>query len=235
MAAAGAVAAAISVAAARRETGERRDEKMVLVSKADGETIANAIAEAEKTTSGEIVAVIAPSSGSYIYAAFFWPAIVALIVPLPFIHWTWWPIQTIYFLQLFTFAALTVLLLVLRPLRLALVPRSLRRQVAHRRALEQFLAQNLHTTPGRTGVLIFVSVAERFAEIIADAEIHKHVGEASWRIIVDDLTGQIGAGMPVKGFLGAIAAVAKPLAEHFPPGSHPHDSLPNHLIVLPED
>jgi putative membrane protein len=208
---------------------------MILVSKQDRDKIAEAIAEAEKTTSGEIVAVIAPSSGSYVYAAFFWPAIVALAVPLPFIHWTWWPIQTIYMLQLGVFAALTALLLLLRPLRFALVPRSLKHSIAHRRALEQFLAQNLHTTPGRTGVLLFVSVAERYAEIIADAEIDKHVSEASWRAIVDDLTGQIAAGDAVTGFLNAIRAVAKPLAEHFPVGSHPHDSLPNHLIVLPED
>ena len=205
------------------------------VSKEDRETIANAIAEAEKSTAGEIVAVIAPSSGSYVYAAFFWPAIVALIAPLPFILWTWWPIQTIYALQLLIFAGLTALLLFIRPLRLALVPRSLKHKIAHRRALEQFLAQNLHTTPGRTGVLLFVSVAERFAEIIADAEIDRHVGEEAWRSIIDDLTARIGAGDPVAGFLGAIRAVAKPLAEHFPPGSHPHDSLPNHLIVLPED
>jgi putative membrane protein len=208
---------------------------MVLVSRTDEQKIADAIAEAERSTSGEIVAVIAPSSGSYVYAAFFWPALLALIVPLPFIHWTWWPIQTIYMLQLAVFAALTLLLLFLRPLRLAVVPRRLKRQVAHRRALEQFLAQNLHTTPGRTGVLIFVSVAERYAEIIADAEIARHVGKETWRAIVDDLTAQIGSGDSISGFLNAIAAIAKPLATHFPPGSHPHDTLPNHLIVLPSD
>jgi putative membrane protein len=208
---------------------------MVLVSKADEQKIAGAIAEAEKNTSGEIVAVIAPSSGSYVYAAFFWPALIALAVPAPFILWTWWPIQTIYMLQLAVFAALTLLLLFVRPLRFAVVPRRLKRQVAHRRALEQFLAQNLHTTPGRTGVLIFVSVDERYAEILADAQIAKHVDSSAWRAIVDDLTAQIGAGDPITGFLNAIRAIAKPLAAHFPPGSHPHDSLPNHLIVLPSD
>lgn len=208
---------------------------MILVSDAERQQIASAIAEAEKTTSGEIVAVIAPSSGSYIYAAFFWAAIAALAVPLPLILWTWWPIQTIYIVQLLIFAALTLLLLLARPLRLALVPKGLKHQAAHRRALEQFLAQNLHTTPGRTGVLLFVSVAERYAEIVADAEIDRHVGHAAWRAIIDGLTAQIANGQAVTGFLNAIEAVAKPLARHFPPGSGPHDSLPNHLIVLPWD
>ena len=208
---------------------------MVFVTETDQQKISNAIAEAERTTSGEIVAVITPASGSYVYAAFFWPAIIALLVPLPFIHWTWWPMQTIYIIQLATFAVLTFLLLAIRPLRFALVPSSLKRQVAHRRALEQFLAQNLHTTPGRTGVLIFVSVAERYAEIVADAEIARHVDETSWRGIVDDLTGKIGAGDVVAGFMAAIRAIAGPLAAHFPPGSHPHHALPNHLIVLPSE
>jgi putative membrane protein len=208
---------------------------MVLVTKADQQKIADAIADAERMTSGEIIAVITPASGSYVYAAFFWPAIVALIVPLPFILWTWWPIQTIYMIQLLVFALLTMLLLVLRPLRLALVPASLKRQIAHRRALEQFLAQNLHTTPGRTGVMIFVSVAERYAELVADPEIARHVEQASWRAIVDDLTDKIGAGDPVAGFLAAIRAIAAPLAAHFPPDSHAHHGLPNHLIVLPPE
>jgi putative membrane protein len=84
-------------------------------------------------------------------------------------------------------------------------------------------------------VLIFVSVAERYAEIVADAEIARHVDQATWRGIVDELTAKIGAGDAVAGFLSAIRAVAAPLAQHFPPGTHPHDSLPNHLIVLPSD
>lgn len=205
------------------------------VTDSDRRRISEAIAEAERATSGEIVAVVAPASGGYTHAAFFWPAIVALAVPAPFIHWTWWPIQTIYAAQLAIFAALTALLLLVPSLRVKLVPRAWKRQVAHRRALEQFLAQNLHTTPGRTGVLIFVSVAERHAEIIADAGIAAHVDQAAWRGIVDALTARIGAGEPVEGFLGAIRAVAGPLAAHFPADSGPHGTLPNHLIVLPPE
>ncbi|MCK9912500.1 hypothetical protein MXD81_25325, partial [Microbacteriaceae bacterium K1510] len=60
-------------------------------------------------------------------------------------------------------------------IRTALVPAGLKRLHAHRRAVEQFLAQNLHTTEGRTGVLLFVSVAERYAEIIPDRAIDAKV------------------------------------------------------------
>jgi len=149
---------------------------MVLMSDDDRERVAAAIAAAERNTSGEIVAVIAADSGSYLHTPFLWAALAALAVPWPLIHWTWWPIQHIYLLQIGVFAVLCVLLMY-EPLRLALVPRSVKHARAHRRAVEQFLVQNLHTTQGRTGVLIFVSSAERFAETLADAAIHQKVPE----------------------------------------------------------
>jgi putative membrane protein len=205
---------------------------MTLVSEADKRRIADAITEAERTTSGEIVAVIAPESASYLHVPFLWAALVALAVPWPFVFWTWWPIQHIYLLQLAVFAALAAILMPM-PMRLALVPRGVKHARAHRRAVEQFLAQNLHTTVGRTGVLIFVSVAERFAEVLADAAIHAKVPETAWQTIVSDLTDHIGKGQAGDGFVRAIAAVGEHLARHFPPDTHAPHALSNHLIVLP--
>jgi putative membrane protein len=178
--------------------------------------------------------VIASESASYTYVPFMWAAIVALVVPFPFIFWTWWPIQHIYFLQLAVFAVL-ILLMMYRPLKLALVPSSMMNQRAHRRAVEQFLAQNLHTTVGRTGVLIFVSVAECYAEIVADAGIHGKLPETTWQAIVDDLTRHIGDDDAGEGFMRAIEAVGQHLADHFPPGATDPHELPNHLIVLPSE
>ena len=204
---------------------------MTLVSKADAQRVADAISAAESKTSGEIVAVIAPESGSYLHVPILLAALVALAVPWPFVFWTWWPIQQIYLVQLAVFALLVAVLMPL-PARLALVPRSVKHDRAHRRAVEQFLAQDLHTTVGRTGVLIFVSVAERFAEVLADAAIHERVPQAVWRSAVDDLTDALGRGDAAEGFVRAIAAVGEQLARHFPPDARPH-TLTNHLIVLP--
>jgi putative membrane protein len=207
---------------------------MTLATADDAKRVAAAIATAEAKTSGEIVAVIAAESGNYHYVPFMWAALAALAVPWPLIYWTWWPVQFIYIAQLLVFAVLMGLLMV-PSLRLGLVPRRVKTARAHRRAVEQFLAQNLHTTPGRTGVLIFVSVAERFAEIIADEGIHEKIAQAEWKAIIDDLTAHIGRGQSCEGFLRAIAAVGDHLARHFPPGSHDPHALSNHLIVLPSD
>jgi putative membrane protein len=197
----------------------------------DDVRISEAIAHAEAQTSGEIVAVVASESDSYLYAPFLWAALAALAAIWPLIYFTWMAIQWIAVIQLFVFAALT-LILSSRPLRYRLVPRAVRVERAHARAVEQFLAQNLHTTVGRTGVLIFVSVAERYAEILADAGIHGKVPEGAWQTIVDGLTAEIGQGRTADGFVAAIAAVGRHLAEHFPPGSAPAHTLSNHLIVL---
>jgi putative membrane protein len=205
---------------------------MTLVSEADQRRIADAITQAERTTSGEIVAMVAPQSSSYLHVPFLWAALVALAVPWPFVFLTWWPIQHIYLVQLAVFAVL-VLILMHPPLRLALVPQSVKHARAHRRAVEQFLAQNLHTAVGRTGVLIFVSVAERFAEVLADAAIHAKVPESEWQGIVGDLTDSIGRGQAGDGFVRAIAAVGEHLARHFPLDTQTPHTLSNHLIVLP--
>ncbi len=152
-------------------------------------------------------------------------------MPWPLIYFTWISVQWIYAIQLFAFFALLAVFLP-RPTRYQLVPRSVKRASAHRRAVEQFMAQNLHTTKGRTGVLIFVSAAERFAEILVDSGIDKKVDEGTWQRIVDGLTAEIGRGRPGDGFVAAVEQIGALLAKHFPPGAIDVDELPNHLIII---
>jgi putative membrane protein len=193
--------------------------------------IARAISRAESKTSGEIVVVAAAASGRYYGIALMWAALAALTVPLPLILFTTWPIELIYLVQLAVFA-FVVALAQWEFIRFTLVPTGIKRARAHQRAVEQFLIQNLHTTSGRTGVLIYVSFAERFAEIIADDGIYKKVPHETWQQVIDTLTGQLGRGERRKGFLVAIKECGRILAKHFPPGGIDHNELPNHLIVL---
>ena len=204
---------------------------MELISDKDRKRISRAIAQAEKKTSGEIVAVVAATSDDYMFIPLLWAALAALAVPLVLFPFTDMHVASIYAVQLGVFAALG-LLSQWWPLRIALVPRRIKRARAHRHAVEQFLAQNLHTTKGRTGVLIFVSMAEHFAEVIADEGIYEKVPPETWDGIVDELTGHIGKRETANGFVAAIKMCAGVLAEHFPPGSADDNELPDHLIVL---
>lgn len=208
---------------------------MKLVSDADKKRISRAIAAAEKKTSGEIVAVVAERSDDYYFIPFLWAALAALAAPLPLLSWSgWgggWPALHVYLVQLAVFAAGGAL--ALWPVtRLMLVPPSIKRARAHRHAVEQFLAQNLHTTKGRTGVLIFVSVAEHFADVIADEGIYEKVPPETWQRIVDGLTARIRQRKPADGFIWAIKQCGTVLAAHFPPGSADDNELADHLIVL---
>ncbi len=190
-----------------------------------------AITRAEAQTSGEIVVVVAPASDGYWSFALMWSALLALVVPLPLIFATKWPVEYIYLLQLGTFA-FCVAFGSYEPLRLAVTPRSIQRARAHQRAVEQFLAQALHTTRGRTGVLIYVSFAEHYAEVIADDGIYRKVRPIVWEEVIAELTSHLARGTRDQGFITAIGMCGKVLAEHFPPGHADKDELPNHLIVL---
>ncbi|HZV20050.1 MAG TPA: TPM domain-containing protein [Hyphomicrobiales bacterium] len=201
------------------------------ITDADRLAVENAIAEAEKNTSGEIVAVIARASGTYYYVPYLWAAIAALIVPWPLIYWTWIPVQEVYLLQLAVFVALAALLHY-EPLRFALVPRGVKRQRAHQRAMQQFVAQDIYTAPGHTGALLFVSVAERYAEIVVDSQIHAKVPDFEWESIIRKLTGDIGRGEAGSGLVEAIRSIGAHLAAHFPPSANKQNLLPNHLVML---
>lgn len=201
------------------------------ISTKDRNRISRAIARAETKTSGEIVAVIAAASDDYIFIPLLWAALAALAVPLFLFPLTDLHVGHVYGVQLGVFAALA-LLSQWWPLRIALVPGRIKRARAHRHAMEQFLAQNLHTTKGRTGVLIFVSVAEHFAEVIADEGIYQKVPPETWDEIVNELTRHIGQRKVSNGFVAAIKMCADVLAEHFPPGSRDDNELPDRLIVL---
>ncbi len=192
--------------------------------------IESAISRAEKKTSGEIVVVVTNASDHYSGIGLMWAALIALSVPLPLILFTNWPVEHIYIIQLVVFA-LGVALLQWKPLRFAVVPKWMKHARAHKRAVEEFLAQDLHTTKGRTGILIYVSLAEHFAELVADHAIDKKVSQETWDQIVHKLTDHLSRGEREKGLTAAVEACGKLLAKHFPPGSEDPNELPNHLIV----
>ncbi len=204
---------------------------MKFITEKDAVRIARAITAAEKKTSGEIIAVVARTSDDYRFIPLLWAALFALAVPPLLFFLTSWSTPLIYAAQLGAFAALT-LAMFWRPLRMALVPKAIKHARAHARAMEQFLTQDLHTTRGRTGVLIFISVAERYAVVIADEGIYKKVAPGIWDDAVAGLTAQIANGLAADALIAAIKICGDVLAEHFPPGSAGKNELSNHLIVL---
>jgi putative membrane protein len=197
----------------------------------DRHRIAVAIAAAERRTSGELVAVVAQTAGEYRRVPLLWPALAALL--LPAILLTVEPgmrAWTLYLVQAATFLVLALVVQI--PLGTALVPDWLKRRRASRLAREQFFERGLHLTRARTGILIFVSVAEHYVEILADEGIDALVPPGTWDKAVADFIEQVRAGRIAEGFIAAIEVVGARLAEHFPRGTGDPDELPNHLIEI---
>jgi putative membrane protein len=152
-------------------------------------------------------------------------------VPLPLIWFTKWPAEYIFVAQL-ALLAVGLALTLWEPFRFALVPKLVKRARAHERAVEQFLAHNLHTTKTRTGILIYVSFAERFAAVIADNAIYEKVPRETWEQIARELTHHLNRGERDEGLIAAINACCRLLGKYYPPRRHDANELPNHLIVL---
>jgi putative membrane protein len=203
------------------------------ISDADRAQIAEAVRIAEQKTSGEIFCAIAQRSSNYSLVPVAWAAALALAVPLPLIYLTSWPASVIYMLQLIAFVAAAVVLS-RSGVRFRIVPKRARHDRAHSTAMRQFWALRLHKTQARTGVLIFVSLAERYAEIIADAGINEKVTPEVWQSAVEALTAAIKQGRLGDGFVAAIAQCGAVLAEHFPlpPGTANPNELPDRLVEI---
>jgi putative membrane protein len=202
-----------------------------MISQADKQRITEAIRAAETKTSGEIFCVIAQRASDYPLVPVAWAAAVALAVPAPLIYLTLWPASVIYLFQLIVFIALAVALS--RPaVRFKLVPRRAKHDRAHRVAMRQFFAHGLQNTQNRTGVLIFASIAERYAEIVADAAINARVAPQVWDAAIAALIAGIKDGHPGDGLAVAIEQCGAVLAEHFPPGALNRDELPDKLVEI---
>lgn len=217
----------------------------------DRANISAAVAAAEANSDGEIVTVATPISDSYHDVALHW-ALVPLFAVLAWAAWrpsalSWWydflfggwnpePTMSELLTLLLVFAALkfTVVLLILRwmPLRLALTPGATKHRRVRRRAVSIFLAAASGRTAERTGILIYLSLAERRAEIVADEAITKVTTPEVWGDAMAVMIADLREGRPGDGICAAVEKVGAILAEHFPKSDNNPNELPDALIEL---
>lgn len=205
---------------------------MAFMNDTDKARVRDAIAAAERKTSGEFVAVLAERSDHYLFFPMLWTAIASLIVPgAMLLAGADLSLLVIYAIQLagFIVAALVFFQPSIRP---RLAPAVFRHDYGHRFAHEQFFFQGVYRTRERSGVLLFVSIAERYVEIVADEGIHQNVGEAHWQQIVDRFIAEVKAGRIADGFVDAVGAIGEAMATHYPREADDTNELPNRLIEV---
>jgi putative membrane protein len=201
------------------------------ISAQDRERISTAIRAAEARTSGEIVCVLTQNSSDATSLPIFVAAAVALALPWLLVAFTAMTVHRILSLQIVVFIALMAFLCLPR-LRIALMPRMARRAVAHRVAMEQFTIRGIARKKDRCGILIFVSLAERYARIIADEGIAARVPQLEWQRAVNALVAHMRDGRIADGFVTAINVCGNELATHFPRTEATRDELPDRIYLI---
>jgi len=201
------------------------------VSVEDRERIAAAIRAAEARSAGEIVCVLARVSADASGLSTLAAAVAALALPWILVGATVLPVQRILVCQVALFAALLALFR-LPAARIALLPRRARRAIAHRLAMEQFIIRGIARKKDRCGILIFVSLAEHYARVIADDGIAAKVPQKEWQGVVDALVAHMRDGRIADGFVAAIEQCGDKLAQHFPRTETTRDELPDRLYTI---
>ena len=217
----------------------------------DAAKVAAAIRQAESRTDGEIGAIVTPASDDYNDIPLLW-ALLAALLPLALAAgwpgmlvrlasaieggWAQEPSLRVMLLLLLVASALVFvlarLLFGLPAVRIALTPGATKHRRVRRRAIMLFRAGTEQRTLSKTGVLLYLSLAERRAEIVADAAIHARTPQEQWGEAMAALVEALREGRPGDGIAAAIERIGAVLATHFPyTGTDPNE-LPDRLIEL---
>lgn len=217
----------------------------------DHEEVSAAIAAAEAGTSGEIVTLVAPCSDPYRDVAALYAAAAMLLVPVTLAllpqGWVdsasglvlgWNPewergllMLAILLMQLLAFGLVRTILLH-RPLLVALTPGGTKARRVRARAVAHFRAACEGRTAGRTGILIYLSLLERRAEIVADQAIASKVHGDVWGEAMAAMVDEVRAGRVGHGMALAVEKVGAVLAAHLPREAGDTNELPDRLIEL---
>lgn len=224
---------------------------MAYLADAGRQLVAEAVTAAESGTSGEIVTVLTDRSDGYTDVALLWAAGAAFTAmsvfaafPLPFLEawdavfggwghqWSTGELASMVIaLGLVTFLAV-LLVQQWEPLKFFLVPGPTRTIRVHNQAVRQFKVGAERRTTGRTGVLIYLSMREHRAEIVADESIAAKVPAEVWGEAMGDMLSHIRKGRIAEGLAAGIRDVGFVLAEHFPRGEDDQNELPDRLIEV---
>lgn len=219
-------------------------------SAADHARVSAAVHAAEGGTSGEIVTIVADRSDGYEDIALVYTGLIALLVPVLFAAWPALPLEIVARftsgwgetevrdLMLLAFAAMALVSALVfatlqwEPLRARLTPKATRRRRVRARAIELFKVGAESRTTGRTGILIYLSLAEHMAEIIADEAIYTRVPATEWGDAMIEMVAEVREGRIADGMIAAVTHVGTILSAHLPRAADDANELPDRLIEL---
>ena len=182
----------------------------------DHKRLSAALAEAEKRTSARFELVTVPLSDRYALYPIIYGAIVGLaVLGTLALFWPELSLRTGFFATSLAFVA-SSLLLEWRPLRLMIVPGHVKRSHALALAHHAFAARVLAQADRKPGIAFFVSLGERYVEVVTDREVHQRAPQETWDAIIADFTDAARKDRVADGLIGAVESCTKVLATHYP-------------------
>ena len=226
--------------------------KVNRLSPEEHQLVTAAVSEAEKSTDGEIVTIVADLSDKYYDAGLQWaigitflflsslaifPAFYQSVILGLFGGWeqdfttAGEQMAVLFIASVVLFLAMSFLF-TWTPLRLFVTPKGTKQRRVRKRAMDFFKVGAERRTMGLTGILIYLSLQEHRAEIIADQAIAEKVSPEIWGEAMVALIDEVRAGRPGEGMAAAVRQVGTVLAEHFPKSDQNPNELPDRLIEL---
>ena len=221
------------------------------LSEAEHAQVSAAVAAAEEETAGEIVTVLAERSDGYSDIQLAWAMLVATgalaamaLFPDFYLglvdrllggwnhEWTPRGILSLAVIVVVLKFLATWALQFWQPLKFLVVPGPVKKARVRDAAVRHFKVGAERRTHGRTGVLIYLSMREHRAEIVADAAIAEKVSAAVWGAAMADMLSHIRDGRIADGLVAGVADVGAVLATHFPRHLDDVNELPDRLIEV---
>jgi uncharacterized membrane protein YgcG len=103
---------------------------------------------------------------------------------------------------------------------------------ARERAIDVFSHLRIWDTEDNNGVLIYLLLADRTVEIVADRGVHAKVGTTVWEGICREMEPFLQRGEFEAGVVHGIQAVTGHLARHFPARDGDRNELPDEPVIL---
>ena len=196
--------------------------------------IERAVGEAERGTAAELIVVVAARSGSYLDAAgalgagfamlvllvalfvptFFPPIAVAIDVPLVFALATWLAHRTPALMR-------------------AIAPSARRRQQVDRAAAEHFLAEAVHGSHGRTGLLVYVSLLEERVALVPDLGLSGRIPGTAWAEIRWSEIGDPTRPRTLQDLIRGLEQIGAILRSRIPADATDVNESPNAPRIVP--
>ncbi|MGH6890126.1 MAG: TPM domain-containing protein [Rhizomicrobium sp.] len=184
------------------------------LSSEDKSRIHGAVSAAEARVPVHVAVSIVPASDRYALYPIAWGAVATLLAgAIMALAWPRLPLREAFTIEACVFIFFS-LLFDWWPLRLKVVPRHVRRQHAQALAHREFAARILASHERKGGMLFFVSLGERYAEILADRDTHAQVGSDAWNRIVADYIATAKRGRIADGVVAAVDACAAIISSH---------------------